>query len=107
MVDVVVVVAAAGGCVGVFRPEMCGAKLSASVAARLGRGALVVVVVVAVGVVVVRVVVVVVVVGALWLVRLAVVGLDGVFSASSCGDSRLRRSRRRLRSPLARMALAW
>ena len=69
MVDVVVVVAAAGGCVGVFRPEMCGAKLSASVAARFGRGALVVVVVVvAVGVVVVRVVVVVVAVGALWLV---------------------------------------
>ena len=68
MVGVVVVVAAAGGCVGVFRPEMCGAKLSASVAARLGRGALVVVVVVAVGVVVVRVVVVVVVVGALRLV---------------------------------------
>ena len=93
MVDVVVVVAAAGGCVEVFRPEMCGAKLSASVAARLGRGALVVVVVVVVvGVVVVHVVVVVVVVGALWLVRLAVVGFDGVFSASSCGGSRLRRS---------------
>ena len=70
MVDVAVVVAAAGGCVGVFRPEMCGAKLSASVAARLGRGILVVVVVVAVVVVhvvvvVVHVAVVVGVVGAL------------------------------------------
>ena len=93
MADVVVVVAAAGGCVGVFRPVMCGAKSSASVAARLGRGALVVVVVVVVvGVVVVRVVVVVVVVGALWLVWLAVVDFDGVFSASSCGGSRLCRS---------------
>ena len=68
MADVVVVVAAVGGCVGVSHPEMCGVKSSASVAARLGRGALVVVVVVAVGVVVVCVVVVVVVVGALWLV---------------------------------------
>ena len=94
MAGVVVVVAAAGGCFGVFRPVMCGAKSSASVAARLGRGALVVVVVVVVvvGVVVVRVVVVVVVVGASWLVWLAVVDFDGVFSASSCGGSRLCRS---------------
>ena len=86
---------------------MRGAKLSASVAARLGRGALVVVVVVDVGVVVVRVVVVVVVVGALCLVWLAVVGFDGVFSASSCGGSCSRRSWRRLCPPPARMALAW
>ena len=92
VVDVVGVVAVADGCVGVFRPELCGAKLSASVAARLGRGAPVVVVVVVDVVGVVRVVVVVVVVGALCLIRLVVVGFDVVFSASSCGGSRLRRS---------------
>ena len=46
-------------------------------------------------------------VGALWLVRLVVVCVGEVFSASLCGGSRLCRNGRRWRPSLMRRAPAW